>query len=153
MPNTHKSMGSAVSRDPRPVVTTSYGFKCVSYCSTKNNIVVVYGKGRKHADCIITEPVPGARIDLMGLGNTICVIKQQAVIRCGGIMHLEDRNSLLRLEVGASIDVGANARLIIDGTLILERNTHLIVEPGGCICAEGLVHFEWGDYDCQKLHV
>ncbi len=115
------------------MVTTSYGFKCVTYCSNKNNIVVVYGKGRTPADCIVTEPVPGARVNLMGPKDTICIIKQQAEIHCSGVINLENTRALLRLEVGASIDVGINARLIIDGTLILERNTHLIVEPGACL--------------------
>jgi hypothetical protein len=127
-------MGSSVSR---PVVTTSYSYKCVTYCITKNNIVVVYGKGRKHADCIITEPVPGARVDLMGPNDTICIIKHRAKIHCSGIIRMEHMAALLRLEEGASIDVGTNGRLIIDGTLILEKNTRLVVEPGACLIVRG----------------
>ena len=133
MPNTHKSMGSAVSRDSKPVETTSYGFKCVSYCSTNNNIVVVYGKGRTPADSVITEPVPDARVDLMGPKDTICIIKHQALIHSSGVVRLDRIGALLRLEEGAIIDVGINGRLIIDGTLILEKNSRLVVEPGACL--------------------
>ena len=134
---------SSSSNPPVVLVSTSsfysYNNKCVTtYCSNRNNIMVVYGRGRKPEDCILTAS--GAQTDLlMASTNTICIIKRGALIRNSGVLRLDYEAALVRLEEGASIDVGLNGRLIIDGMLIMERGAHLVVEPDACLFIRGAV--------------
>ena len=116
-----------------PVVSAS---SC-TYCSNRNNIIVVYGEGHKQEDCILTAP--GAQTGLMVSTNTICIIKRGALIRNSGVLRLDYEAALMRLEEGASIDVGLNGRLIIDGMLIMERGARLVVEPDACLFVRGAV--------------
>jgi hypothetical protein len=142
-------MGTGASRPSNgdaTVTTRRYSYKCITYDSQSNSIVVVYGRGRELAHCILTdEPaVPGAAVDLMGSTDTICIFKRRAVIRNSGIIRMENTEALLRMEEGASIEVGINGRLSICGMLLMEKNARLVVEPGAYLQVKNALYVTGG---------
>lgn len=135
-------MGTGATKQNRNLApeTADYSDRSVVYNRSKNNIVVVYGEDRKLANRVITQAAtPGARVELLGgknQHNTICILKQKAVIRNSGVLRMDRGESLLRLEEGASIDIGPNAHLIVNGILLLEKDSRLILEPGAFFSAD-----------------
>lgn len=123
-------MGTGATKQSNPV-TTLYRHKYVTYDRGLNNITVVYGRTRRLDDYIETDSsIPGSRVVLTGPSDTICIIKQKVLIRNSGIIVMEKHEALLQMEEGAHIEVGANARLVIDGMLLLGKDARLILKPG-----------------------
>ena len=123
-------MGTGASRQK---IEIKHAIKHVQYWPNKNSLAVVYGANRTLADCVFTnKKIPGVKINLEeGYQDSVCMIKKLASIHNSGRMELSKAcECVLRMEIGAKIRVGVNARLNIHGTLLMERNARLIVEPG-----------------------
>jgi hypothetical protein len=67
----------------------------------------------------------------------MCILKRNASIRNSGVIRMEKVEALLLMEGRACIEVGANARLIIDGMLLMGKRSLLVIEPGACITVMG----------------
>ena len=139
-------MGPIVSRDI-VLRTKECSHKHITYCPSANSVMVVYGRlsdpvsrVRTPEDCIITDSARGARTELIGLRHTMCILKHNASIHNSGVVRMEAVEALLCMESGSCIDVGTNARLIIDGVLLMGKRSRLVIEPGACIIIVGYIY-------------
>jgi hypothetical protein len=136
-------MGSTVSKVTVPREKL-YSYKHVTYHEKENSIIVVYGRGRTPADCVITNPVPGARTTLVGQMHSVCVLHRKAEIHNSGIVCMGQMEALLLMGGSARIEVGNNARLVIEGMLLMDNGTRLVVEPGACLTISRSLHLTNG---------
>ena len=136
-------MGSFASKITVPR-ENMYSYKHVTYHEEENSIIVVYGRGRTPADCVITNPVPGAQTTLIGQMHSVCVLHRKAEIHNSGIFKMGPMEALLLMGGSARIEVGNNARLIIEAMLLMDNGTSLVVEPGACLTISRSLHLTNG---------
>ena len=125
-------------------LTNQYSYKSVMYNSERNNIVVVYGRERTQADCIICDISQKRGVYLMHGHSSVSIINRKASILCEGTMKLEGLESLLHMQCGSCIRIGAGAYLEMYGMLLMEKNTCLEVSPGVELHILGSLHIKCG---------
>jgi hypothetical protein len=122
-----------------------HDFKFVSYYEDTNCIMVVYGPNITPADAIVTDKrIPGTRTELLSLRDTICVMKHEARIDNAGVIRMGTNEAMLHMEDGARIQAHPNARLKIDGMLIMEKDSSFILEPGASFVVRRSLHIASG---------
>jgi hypothetical protein len=119
----------------------------VLYDNKTNNLVAIYGNGHTPADCVSRATTVGSMMDPTNIhSNSIIIMHPRAVIGGRGMIRVGGYDGVLHMRPGSRIVIGHNARLIVSGMLIMEKDTMLTVRPGATLTIGGDLRITGGGF-------